>query len=198
MAVDASFRIQLEQFYIHDGAWCEPGGPPAITSACRRAHPKILIENGVSIRCNKVMVSRGAGAGSVTAYNYMDDGYICCNSPHSFLGADRWQEVGLNNSHMVGGHHMLFEGNWGFNMDSDFTHGNTIYSTYFRNWSLATLTATRGRSVGSGQGSTDRSPFSIRQLSANRSLAPASRHSLAQDGAVRSLRRPSPPGSPPG
>ena len=39
MAVDASFRIQLEEFYIHDGAWCEPAAP-AITSACRRAHPR--------------------------------------------------------------------------------------------------------------------------------------------------------------
>ena len=134
MAVDTSFRIQLEQFYIHDGAWCEPGGA-GYSISLSKGSSEILIENGVSIRCNKVMVSRGAGAGSVTAYNYMDDGYICCNSPHSFLGADRWQEVGLNNSHMVGGHHMLFEGNWGFNMDSDFTHGNTIYSTYFRNWS---------------------------------------------------------------
>ena len=134
MAVDASFRIQLEQFYIHDGAWCEPGGA-GYNISLSKGSSEILIENGVSIRCNKVMVSRGAGAGSVTAYNYMDDGYICCNSPHSFLGADRWQEIGLNNSHMVGGHHMLFEGNWGFNMDSDFTHGNTIYSTYFRNWS---------------------------------------------------------------
>jgi hypothetical protein len=134
IAIDSSFRIQLEQFYVHDGAWCEPGGG-GYNISLSRGSSEILIENGVSVRCNKVMVSRSAGAGSVTAYNYMDDGYICCNSSNSLFGADRWLEIGLNNSHMVGGHHMLFEGNWGFNMDSDTTHGNAIYSTYFRNWS---------------------------------------------------------------
>ncbi len=133
IAIDFSFRVQLEEFYIHDGAWCEPGGG-GYNISLSHGSSEILLENGVSIRCNKVMVSRSAGAGSVTAYNYMDDGYICCNGTNPILGADRWQEIGLNNSHMVGGHHMLFEGNWGFNMDSDATHGNAIYSTYFRNW----------------------------------------------------------------
>ena len=33
-------------------------------------------------------------------------------------------EIGLNASHLVGPHHVLFEGNWGFNADSDQTHGN--------------------------------------------------------------------------
>ena len=134
MAIDFSFRIQLEQFYIHDGAWCEPGGA-GYNISLSEGSSEILVQDGISVRCNKVMVSRSAGAGSVTAYNYMDDGYICCNSTNPSFGADRWQEIELNNSHMVGGHHMLFEGNWGFNMDSDATHGNVIYSTYFRNWS---------------------------------------------------------------
>jgi hypothetical protein len=35
---------------------------------------------------------------------------------------------------MVGPHHVLFEGNYGFNFDSDKTHGNSIYHTVFRNW----------------------------------------------------------------
>ena len=56
----------------------------------------------------------------------MDDGYI--------NGTNAWQEIGLNGSHMVGSHHMLFEGNYGFNMDSDKTHGNSIYHTFFRNY----------------------------------------------------------------
>ena len=34
---------------------------------------------------------------------------------------------------MVGPHHVLFEGNYGFNFDSDKTHGNSIYHTVFRN-----------------------------------------------------------------
>ena len=41
--------------------------------------------------------------------------------------------MGLNASHMVGPHHVLFEGNYGFNWDSDKTHGNAIYHTIFRN-----------------------------------------------------------------
>jgi hypothetical protein len=35
---------------------------------------------------------------------------------------------------MVGPHHVLFEGNYGFNFDSDKTHGNAIYHTVFRNY----------------------------------------------------------------
>ena len=34
---------------------------------------------------------------------------------------------------MVGSHHVLFEGNYGHNADSDNTHGNSIYHTFFRN-----------------------------------------------------------------
>ena len=142
IAVNYSFRIQLEQFYIHDGAWCEPGGA-GYNISLAFGSSEILIQNGISVRCNKVMVSRSSGAGSVTAYNYMDDGYICCDGqPNSF---DKWQEIGLNNSHMAGGHHMLFEGNQSFNMDSDDTHGNAIYNTYFRNW------ATGYRGAGTAQ-----------------------------------------------
>ena len=66
-----------------------------------------------------------SGAGSVVGYNYMDNGYI-------FTTPD-WVEVGLNGSHMVGGHHVLFEGNESFNYDSDNTHGNAIAMTVFRN-----------------------------------------------------------------
>jgi hypothetical protein len=61
----------------------------------------------------------------VVGYNYMDMGYI--NS----VGG--WIEAGLNASHMVGPHHVLFEGNYGHNAESDNTHGNSIYHTFFRN-----------------------------------------------------------------
>jgi hypothetical protein len=125
IAVDNSFRIQLEEFYVHDAAWAEPGGAGYAISLSGGSS-EILIENGISVKANKVMVSRCAGAGSVTAYNYMDDGHI--NT------ADGWIEIGVNNSHMTGSHHMLFEGNYGFNLDSDDTHGAAIYSTYFRNY----------------------------------------------------------------
>ena len=69
---------------------------------------------------------RSAGAGSVVGYNYMDMGYINTQG--------YWIETGLNASHMVGPHHVLFEGNYSQNFDSDYTHGNATYLTVFRNW----------------------------------------------------------------
>jgi hypothetical protein len=41
--------------------------------------------------------------------------------------------MGVNGSHYVGCHHILFEGNWGDNCDDDETHGNVVYHTFFRN-----------------------------------------------------------------
>jgi hypothetical protein len=67
---------------------------------------------------NKVMVANSAGAGSVVGYNYMDDGHIGSNPD--------WMEAGINASHMVGPHHVLFEGNYAFNAESDHTHGNSV------------------------------------------------------------------------
>jgi hypothetical protein len=123
--IDASFRVQLEGIYVHNAAWpVNGGGGYAISIANGSA--EILIENSISVLANKVMVDRSAGAGSVVAYNYMDDGYI--------NGSDNWIEIGINGSHMVGGHHVLFEGNYSFNTDSDQTHGNAIYHTFLRNY----------------------------------------------------------------
>jgi hypothetical protein len=124
--VNASFRVELNQFFTHEPVWPVPGGG-GYNISLAEGSSEILIWNGISVLGNKVMVSRASGAGSVTAYNYMDMGFIS--------GTDGWQEIGLNNSHMVGSHHMLFEGNYSFNMDSDQTHGNSIYNTYFRNYS---------------------------------------------------------------
>jgi len=124
-AIDSSFRVQLEKFYAHAPVWPVPGGA-GYNISLSHGSSEILIENGISVLANKVIVSRSAGAGSVIAYNYMDDG---------FVGGQRaWQEIGLNASHMVGSHHTLFEGNYAFNMDSDTTHGNSIYITFFRNY----------------------------------------------------------------
>ncbi|HJU17365.1 MAG TPA: hypothetical protein VJ770_12980 [Stellaceae bacterium] len=126
--MNTTFRAQIEQSYIHDAAWPSPGGAGYLIDM-RFDSAESLIENSISIRGNKVMTARGSGAGSVIAYNYVDDAYD--------LGSDGWQEIGLNASHLVGPHHVLFEGNWTFNMDSDATHGGSIYMTYFRNWSTA-------------------------------------------------------------
>jgi hypothetical protein len=123
-ALDSSFRIELREFYVHDAAWASPGGAGyAISLSTGTA--EVLIENGISVRANKVMVARCSGAGSVVGYNYMDMGYI--------NGNGAWIEIGLNASHMVGPHHVLFEGNYGFNADSDKTHGSSTYHTFYRN-----------------------------------------------------------------
>ena len=124
-AVDSSFRVEIRDSYVHDAAWAQPGGAGYAISLSHGSS-EVLVENSIVVKANKVMVARSAGAGSVFGYNYVDDGYINTN------GA--WIEVGLNGSHMVGSHHMLFEGNYGFNFDSDKTHGNAIYHTIFRNY----------------------------------------------------------------
>ena len=123
--INNSFRVQLEGVYIHNGVWPVNGGG-GYNISLAHGSSEVLIENSISLLTNKVMVDRSSGAGSVVAYNYMDDGYID--------GQAGWVEIGLNGSHMVGGHHILFEGNQSFNADSDQTHGNSIYHTFFRNW----------------------------------------------------------------
>lgn len=125
VAISSSFRIELRDFYVHDGAWSQPGGGGyAISLAAGTA--ETLIENGIAVRANKVIVVRSAGAGSVVGYNYMDMSYINTQG--------YWIETGINASHMVGSHHVLFEGNYSHNADSDSTHGNSIYHTFFRNY----------------------------------------------------------------
>ncbi len=132
--VNGSLRVQLEQFYVHDGAWPEPGGGGYAIALCCGSS-EILTENGIALRADKVIVSFQSGAGSVTAYNYMDQAFICCDNSNPAQGHDRWTENGLNNAHYPGSHHMLFEGNLTHQMGEDQTHGNSIYNTYFRNYS---------------------------------------------------------------
>jgi hypothetical protein len=124
VAIDNGFRDELVDSYVHDAAWAEPGGAGYAISLANGSS-EALIENNIVLRANKVIVARSSGAGSVVAYNYMDDGYIATD--------ESWVEIGLNASHMVGSHMVLFEGNQSFNMDSDDTHGNSTYMVYFRN-----------------------------------------------------------------
>lgn len=131
VSFENSFRVELRDSYIHDAAWAEPGGAGYAISISA-ASSELRIENNISIRANKVMVGRSSGSGSVVGYNYMDDGYIATN--------EAWIEIGLNSSHMVGSHHVLFEGNQSFNIDSDDTHGNSTYHTYFRNYATTART----------------------------------------------------------
>ena len=124
VAIQNSFRVEVRDSHIHDAVWPNPGGGGYAISLAHGSS-EVLIENNIVMEANKVMVARASGAGSVVGYNYMDNGLI---------GYDlSWVEVGINGSHMVGSHHMLFEGNYSFNYDSDNTHGNAIYHTVFRN-----------------------------------------------------------------
>jgi hypothetical protein len=124
-AVENSFRIEIRDSYVHDAACGSPGGG-AYALSLSGGSAELLYENNINVMANKVMVARSSGAGSVIGYNYMDDGYI--------FYAEGWIEIGINGSHMVGPHHMLFEGNYSFNFDSDDTHGSSTYHTVFRNW----------------------------------------------------------------
>ncbi len=124
VGINHSFRVEIRDSSLRDGAWPQPGGGGYAISLAWGSS-EILIENNVVLNVNKVLVARSSGAGSVVGYNYMDNGYI--------MNAPDWVEVGLNASHMVGSHHVLFEGNASFNYDSDNTHGNAIAMTVFRN-----------------------------------------------------------------
>jgi hypothetical protein len=123
-AMESSYRVVVRDSYVHDAAWPVPGGG-AYAISFQNGVSEALVENNISINVNKVVVSRCSGAGSVVGYNYLDNGIIMYNP--------QWMESGANGSHMVGAHHMLFEGNYAFNGDSDDTHGSSIYHTFFRN-----------------------------------------------------------------
>jgi len=124
VAINRSFRVELRDSYVHTGSWPEPGGAGYAISLAAGSS-EVLIENNILVDACKNMVFRSAGAGSVVAYNYADDSFDFDNPA--------WVEVGLNASHMAGPHHVLFEGNLSHNADSDYTHGNAIYLTFFRN-----------------------------------------------------------------
>ena len=118
------FRLEVRDSYIHDTVHPYPGGGGYALSLQQGAS-EVLIENNIILGANKVIVMRSAGAGSVVGYNYMDNAFI-----GNYAG---WMEVGLNGSHMVGSHHVLFEGNQSFNYDSDDTWGGSLAMTVFRN-----------------------------------------------------------------
>ncbi|CAL78542.1 hypothetical protein; Pectin lyase-like (virulence factor-like) [Bradyrhizobium sp. ORS 278] len=124
VAIDNSFRVELRDSFIHAGSWPQPGGAGYAISLASGSS-EVLIENNILVDVCKNMVFRSAGAGTVVGYNYADDSFDFDNPG--------WVEVGINASHMAGSHHVLFEGNLSHNADSDYTHGNAIYLTFFRN-----------------------------------------------------------------
>ena len=121
----AAFRDQVDFSWVHNAAWPVYGGGGYAINLTFGASEEYIFNN-IDMLANKVVVVRASGAGTVFAYNYMDDGYI--------NGEDAWVETGMNCSHLAGSHGCLFEGNWGFNSDNDVTHGSANRSTWFRNY----------------------------------------------------------------
>jgi hypothetical protein len=153
-----SARTELNTIYVHHCAnSINNGGEYPI--ALDDASTEVLITNSITNFAGKGMVARAGGAGSVVSYNYQDDTMYDANSG---IG-NYWVDMGLNASHYSGPHHVLFEGNWGDNMDSDNTHGASVYVTFFRNQSTGLRTPFADPSNGvtvndsSGLGSTQQS-----------------------------------------
>lgn len=125
-----SFRTELRDSYLHgdagDIALISPGGG-FYNIVVDTFTSDSLVENNISWIGNKVIVMRSAGSGNVVAYNYMDDGYG--------FGYLNQMETGLNQDHMAGTHHTLFEGNYSWQLGTDSRWGNQLFATWFRNWS---------------------------------------------------------------
>jgi hypothetical protein len=128
----SSFRCELRDSYLHSNAAdinrISPGGS-YYNIMLDSYTADSLVENNISWIANKVMVMRGTGGGNVIGYNYMDDGY---GNYYPNQG-----ETALNADHMATSHHELLEGNYSWNMGTDSRWGNSIYITWFRNWTTA-------------------------------------------------------------
>jgi hypothetical protein len=124
ISIQGGFRDQLEGVYTHKGVYPVYGGA-GYNWSIDRGSSEILIENSVSMQNDKVMVMREGGAGSVVAYNYFDESILGTGSGET--------EVGMNASHWMGSHHVLFEGNWSYNFGNDGTWGSQNYITLLRN-----------------------------------------------------------------
>ncbi len=129
LALRQSFHCEVRDSYLHDSYYYNNGGAGYGFDVTFGSSDN-LIENNIAIRFNKVINCRASGGGNVIAYNYVDDGAM--NS------APDWIETGLQASHYPTPHHELFEGNDTFNMDGDFTEGNAIAITFFRNHASGT------------------------------------------------------------
>jgi hypothetical protein len=127
-----SIRSELNTIYVHH-SWDSVNNGGEYPIAIDAASTELLLTNSITNFAGKGMVARAGGAGSVFSYNYQDDTMY---DAESGIG-DYWVDMGTNGSHYSAAHHILFEGNWGDNLDNDNTHGNQVYLTYFRNWGTA-------------------------------------------------------------
>jgi hypothetical protein len=141
--ISYSARSELNTVYVHH-CWDSVNNGAEYPIALDNASTEILITNSITNFGGKGMVARAGGAGSVVSYSYVDDSMY---DAESGIG-DYWLDMGLNASHYSGPHHVLFEGNWADNLDSDNTHGNSMYITFFRNESTGMRTPFTDPSIG--------------------------------------------------
>lgn len=123
------FRCEIRDSYFHGDATDITGitsGGSWYNIVIDTYTSDTLIENNISWIGNKTIVMRDVGSGNVVGYNYMDDMY-----GYNYMNQG---ETGINQNHMVGSHHTLFEGNYGPSLSSESRWGNTNYATWFRNW----------------------------------------------------------------
>ncbi len=142
--VSYSARSELNTVYVHH-CWDSVNSGGEYPIALDLASTEILLTNSITNFAGKGMVARAGGAGSVVSYNYIDDQMY---DAYSGIG-DWWLDDSVNATHYAGPHHVLFEGNWGNNLDGDQTHGNSVYMTFFRNLSTGMRTPFDDPSIGS-------------------------------------------------
>jgi hypothetical protein len=130
--LEYAVRAQVDTIYAHDCADPENSGVEYPIDL-QFSSTEIYVVNSITRLCGKPITIRSAGAGSVVAYNWLDQTFYgqCCTGAGL---EDTWVETGVQGSHATGSHHVLFEGNMGANLQNDSTHGPPIYHTYFRNW----------------------------------------------------------------
>ena len=123
-----SARSEFNNVWVHNAAdSVNNGGEYPINFDT--GSTEVLLTNSITTEGGKGFVSRAAGGGNVVSYSYFDDQMY---DDYSGIG-DYWLDVSLGGDHWTGQHHVLFEGNWADNLDTDMTHGSGEYQTYFRN-----------------------------------------------------------------
>ena len=129
--ISASARVELNNVYGYDCYSSVNDGAEYVFDI-EGGSTEIGIFNSISRTGGKNMTARGAGGGSVVAYNYFDDLWYDAE----FGIGNTWIDELANATHFPGTHMVLFEGNQAVNLDGDDTHGSGAnYMTFFRNWS---------------------------------------------------------------
>jgi hypothetical protein len=126
------YQCEVRDSYIHESGNQAPGqsiipspGGNGYGIALAWGSFGNLIENNIIWWGDKTNVVQTGGGGNVIAYNYMDDTYN--------YGDPIQPEAGVNDSHYIGSHMDLIEGNWSHELSGDSWWGNSTYLTVFRN-----------------------------------------------------------------